>query len=338
MLPLSGNLIKMRGMRNITALLLVFAFFVVGTGQTTKRQTQNVGSKVTTKTQKAKGKYTTKPKTLSKIRPKVKTVPKATTIEATTKDGKAITLKSNGTWEYTKVEPVVKSTPVPTDKVAKLLLGEKPAPTKTPKSAVEPMPKPFVKSTPTPAPVANPVVKTMPVAAAVKPTPAVVKTKPSPMPTQCDLTLEDAPVIRGLKLGMARSDADRIIPLDRVTILDSPDIRAYPKPGGAGSFENVSQVTARFVEDKLHGLEIEYSEDAVKWKNARDFAENLSANLNLPARFWKYNAKNPVLSEMQCREFLIKINSSINEIAVEKLTAAQKNESENQNQEKVFKP
>lgn len=296
-------------MRYFIALWLIFGLSVLGIGQT-KPQTQNVKRKVTPKNQKTKAKTTTKSKTLTKIKPKAKPAPKLALIEATTKDGKAVTLKSNGTWEYAKTEtPAAKPTP-------------KPSP--TPKATL------VAESKPT----SNPVVKTTP---EEKPKTAA-KTKPTPLSAQCDLTLANAPAIRGLKLGMSRSDADKIIPLDRVTILNSSDIRAYPKQGSAVGFENVLQVAARFVEDKLYNLEIEYDTDAIKWKNAKDFAENLSANFNLPARFWKYDAKNPVLSEMRCREFSIKINSSLNEIALEKITAPQKIEQETQSRKSVFKP
>ena len=317
MLLLIGKLIKMRGMRQFTALLLLFVFSFVGVGQTSKPQTQNT-KKVTPKNQNAKAKTSTKPKTLSKVNKdktstkassKVKSAPKLTLIEATTGDGKAVTLKSNGTWEYVKAEP---------------------SPKPTPKQSQTPKEKPVAESKPTSNPVVKPIPEEKPKIAA--------KTKPSPLPKQCDLTLSNAPAIRGLKLGMPRSDADKLIPLDRVTMLDSSDILAYPKPGSAIGFENVSAVSARFVEDKLHALEIAYTENAVKWKNAKEFADNLSANLKLPAAFWKHNAKNQALSEMQCREFSIKINSELNEISLEKSSSPAKVEQAKETVKQAFKP
>lgn len=56
------------------------------------------------------------------VKPKPKTIPKIETqiveIEATTKDGKKVILRSNGTWDYAKIEGKGESTDLPSKKLS----------------------------------------------------------------------------------------------------------------------------------------------------------------------------------------------------------------------------
>ena len=285
-------------MRHFIALFLIFGLSVFTFGQ--RQQTQ------TRKNKRADLK--TKPK------PKPKTKPEITTIEAATKDGKAVILKSNGTWEYTKVETDKKNSSIP---------NPNPSPKPTPVTAVA-----AATPTPKPTPVPTPDI-------AAKPT----KTNES---KQCELTLTDSPAIRGLQLGMSRTEVDRIIPQDRVRILNSSAISAYPQFGKTAGFENIYNITAQFLDEKLNLLEIVYDPTAVKWKNSREFAENLSENLKLPLRFWKHKPGITTVSEMRCREFALEIDSEANQIRLERIFTLQSNEpTKEQVQEKdnkSFKP
>lgn len=290
--------------------------------------TLNFGQEVQTKPQQVKPKVAVKTKKIAKTKPKIKVKPKAAVIEASTKDGKAVTLKSNGTWEYVKTEtpsktsqtPVAKPSPTP---------AEKPSPTPT--------------ATPAPSANPNPVTKPSPVIVAEKnpvpqPTPNE-KTKAFLLSKECDLTLKDAPVIRGLKLGMSRDEADKIIPPDRVRYLDSSAITAYPQYSKSAGFENVYQVSAQFFEEKLNTLEIVYDPNTIKWKDAKEFAENLAQNFNIPYRFWKFNARETSVSEMRCRDFSIQIDSAQNELRLEKRTEIQSSvQIKKEDTKKVFKP
>jgi hypothetical protein len=307
-------------MRQFIVLLLMLSLTNVGFAQDVPTKTQKTAPKTSTK------------KKVSRTKAKTKAKPTVTTLEAATKDGKPVTLKSNGTWEYTKLQ-----TPTPTPKAT-----VSPSPTATP--------APTPSTTPTPAPTATPV-------ASVKPNP-VIKTSPtpvvnaSPVPKStpnaktsafllsktCDLGLNDSPTIRGLKLGMPRAEADRLIPPDRVRYLESTTITAYPQFGKAAGFENIYQISAQFSEEKLSGLEIIYDPTAAKWKNAKEFADILSENFNIPRRFWKFNAKTPAFSEIRCREFLISIDSLENEIRLEKQAAVQTTVQAKDDGKKVFKP
>src|SRR5437016_1055378 len=90
----------------------------------------NFGQEVTPKPQQVKPKVAVKTKKVTKTKPKTKVKPKVTVIEAATKDGKAVTLKSNGTWEYVKAETTVKPSPTPVAKPSPTP-SEKPSPTPT---------------------------------------------------------------------------------------------------------------------------------------------------------------------------------------------------------------
>jgi hypothetical protein len=352
-------------MRNIVALALLFVLSIADFGQEITIQTEKVKPKAASKTQKVKPKIAsktqkvkpkttptpkaettvkttvtpkpktspkttvaTKPKTSAKTaaaakaktKPKVKTKtketavkaktePKITTLDAITVDGKDVMLKEDGTWAYKKPEPTPKSSPV-----------AKPTA----------MPAPVAKTTPTPA-------AKQTLTPAVKPSP-VAKTKPAPTPSQCDLTLKDAPLIRGLRLGMSRDEADGIIPLDRVNIINSSDIISYPQFSNASNFKDVYQISARFSEDRLSALDIVYESESQKWKNAKEFAEALSESFKLSPRFWKYNTRNAASAEMQCKEFSIKIDSAENEISLQKINASINTAQEQEAQKKIFKP
>lgn len=295
-------------MRHFIAFSLMLVLSVTNFGQDEKPKPQQVKPKIASKTKK-----------VSKIKPKTKPKSKVTLIEAATKDGKAVTLKSNGTWEYVKTEAAVKPSPSP---------------------SATPTPAPTVK--PSPAANPNPVTKPTPLIVAEKS--PVPKPAPNPKTTayllskECDLSLKDSPVIRGLKLGMPREEADRVIPTDRVRYIDSSAITAYPQFSRTAGFENVYQISAHFSEEKLGVLEIVYDPNAVKWSSAKEYAENLSQNFTLPFRFWKFNTKTPTIAEMRCSEFSIAIDSEQNELRLEKQNAIQKTVQPKEETKKVFKP
>jgi hypothetical protein len=325
-------------MKQFISLFLIFGISFFGFAQEITVTTPKEKPKTATK-KVVKTKPTTKPKVkpkaqiASKTKAKTKARSKITTIEGATKDGKPITLRSNGTWEYTKTKPVAKETTKPVVKEVK-----KPVVKEVQKPVAKEIKKPAVKETQKPVAkeVKKPVVKETPKPVAkVTPTPKPVA-KSTPTPASCDLALRDSPMIRGLKLGMSRNDADRIIPDERVRVLDSPTIIAYPKYGDTG-FENVYSITAQFYDDALSELIIEYDPDAKKWKNAREFAQNLSANLNLPFKFWKFG-KNAASSEMQCRDFRITLDSASNEVTLQSVNARQKTAQETGNRKEIFKP
>jgi hypothetical protein len=356
-------------MRKIIALALLFVLSLAGFGQKITIQTQKTEAKPTpqtqTKAQKAKPKIAVKPKKTpaktavktvktkpkasvkpqkttaateakpktelkakadikpktdvkpkADVKPKTDAAPQIAIVEAKTADGQDIILKADGTWAYKKPEPTPKPSPV-----AKASPVAKPTPTLV-TAQTAPTPGPVAKESSTPA---------------VKPSP-IAKIKPSPTPSSCDLALSEAPSIRGLRLGMTRDEADGIIPGNRITIVNSSDIVAYPQYSNARGFENVYQISAEFFDNRLSALEIVYDPDNVKWKSAKEFAQSLSENFKLSPNFWKYDARNSSFAEMQCREFAIRIDAAASQISLQKTNAAQKTNSTAETQNKIFRP
>ena len=344
-------------MKQITSLFLILGISLFGMAQeitvTAPKQKPKTAAKKVVKKKpqvKPKAKVVAKTKTKPKAKAKTQAKAKVTTIEAATKDGKPITLKSDGTWQYAKTKPVAKDVKKPVDKekpvakeakksaeknepipkeVKKPVEKEKPVAKEVKKPVEKEVKKPIVKEKPVAKDVKKPVVKEKPVAKEV--TKPIVKSTPA---ASCDLTLNQSPMIRGLKLGMSRSAAERIIPNDRVRVLDSPTIIAYPKYGASG-FENVSSITANFSDNALSSLTIGYNES---WNNTREFAREISDNFALPYRFWKFRGKNAASSEMQCRDFSISLDSNENQLTLRNVSSWQKSAQENNNRKEVFKP
>lgn len=299
-----------------------------------------------------------------KVNPKTKPKPQLKTAQAKVKKAasktKSETPPKPGQTDSIAGKPKDKPKDAPKDKPkAQSASAVKSGSTKTEPKA-KPQPKPAVAQ---PEPTAmrtphlvNPTVKPSPVKPKDKPvskpspkptieavesTTIKPKDKPKPRPAfeECNLTLKDAPVIRNLRLGMTRDDADKIIPNDRrINYVNSPTITSYPFLTSAAGFENVDKITARFSDDKLNALEIAYSTDGVKWENAQEFARNLSGNLKLPLNSWRFSGRKQDVGEIRCREFSLEIDSTLNEITLQSLTLPESPEQENETNKKVFKP
>jgi hypothetical protein len=349
---------KIAPMKHIISLFLIFGISFFGLAQEITVTPPKEKPKTATKTavkKKPKVKPQTKIAAKAKTKPKAKAKAKAkiTTVEAATKDGKPVTLKSNGTWEYSKTKPVTKETEKPVVKeVKKPVVKEtqKPIVKEVKKPVVKEVKKPVVKETqkavvketqkPVVKEVKKPVVKETQKAVVKETQKPVVKEVKKPvvksMPATCDLALKDSPTIRNLRLGMSRNDADRIIPSNRTNFPGSTII-AYPKSMDAG-FENVESVMAEFFDGSLSGLTIGYKPGYKSWNNAKEFAQSLSDNLNLPSKYWKFDRKNADWSKMECRDFSITLDSYSNEMTLERVSSQQKTASQNNNRKEVFTP
>jgi hypothetical protein len=128
----------------------------------------------------------------------------------------------------------------------------------------------------------------------------------------CNLSLNNPPVVFGLKLGM---------PFEQVQAVLGKDLKMKPKKTGEGSFfhnfiekpapSNLSGVRAlflRFLHNKVYQIEIFY-EDEDKTTKLKDFLNRLSADLDLPAAAWK--SKNGK-AEMNCGDFLLTADNFLN--------------------------
>lgn len=155
----------------------------------------------------------------------------------------------------------------------------------------------------------------------------------------CDLDLNQSPKIRGVKLGMTKDEAIAALPNDRRVQIPNNDIyRVYPKLSRAKGYENIEAIELEFFQDSVYKIEISYNRSAAKWRNARQFAANLSANLNVPFKFWQFERRNPKLAKMQCKEFLFSLNADINQIELKNTLAEKDIKKVEDEKRKVFKP
>lgn len=129
---------------------------------------------------------------------------------------------------------------------------------------------------------------------------------------QCDLTLKDAPAIRGLKFGMSGNDVAALIGPPLKT-LDSDRNNWYYNPGmqqtDIKGLDGITLMSLTFYKDKLASITIDYNQQ-VTWKDAREFSQAISSNLNLPAAGWTYHQPGYRRAEMQCKDFDLLLDTS----------------------------
>jgi hypothetical protein len=335
-------------MRHFILLLLLAVFSVVCFGQNTQPGNKSE--------QKAKSRQaTSQPPKLTGARTK-RTKPKAQpTAEKTDATKTKPKSDANGSTDAeSKEKPKAETKAKPVDS-SKVKSEEKPKPQtaidnpKVNKPKTEATPKPKAeekKSANNVKPAEKPKKQAANTAAAVEQIKtAEVKPKDKPKLPQtaalepCHLTLKDAPVIRNLRLGMARDEVDQIIPNDsRVKYINSSTITSYPYFTNAAGFENIYQITAKFYENRMNGLEIAYDTNAVEWKNVQEFARNLSDNLKVPFNAWRFSKSRPNFAEMRCKEFALEIDSALNELTLQNSTSTEGIQQANDNNKKGFKP
>ena len=135
--------------------------------------------------------------------------------------------------------------------------------------------------------------------------------------------LRTPPTIRGLSLGMTRSESNRILNSEKKTA------EVLPQP----QYFGVDSITREFEDDKLIELGVAYKQD-VKW-TSREFARNLSRNLHLPFNAWSsFPSK---MGIMFCNGFAVRYYATINYVRLTR-EHTQPSKNENMIKQKAFKP
>jgi hypothetical protein len=153
---------------------------------------------------------------------------------------------------------------------------------------------------------------------------------------KCDKTLDAAPQLRGLKLGMPKSEFLLMIePRHRTTFEVLGKVFPMNMIDPA-KFDGVRQIGTEFQNNKLKALEVKYDRD-VDWASDREFAAHLSKTFDLPDLAWSGSAMGEV---MNCRDFRIEVRA--NEILLVDIIAerAQREAEalEKEQRKKFFKP
>lgn len=144
----------------------------------------------------------------------------------------------------------------------------------------------------------------------------------------------ESPEIRGLKLGMNRAALLKMFSGAREIQRNQNSF--VVKPNNLKGFESVVSVGADFAGEKLFKLQITYEKSAANWTDARQFAKNLSENLNLPANLWEFQLEGYGI--LTCRDFTIEVYSDINKIILNDLILEKKMKEDEEIKRKSFKP
>lgn len=158
---------------------------------------------------------------------------------------------------------------------------------------------------------------------------------------KCDLTLKDAPILRGLKLGLSVNEVSKILgieiklkPKKTNVYLTKEEIAKYtesPKDAsslypyieiasttesqdvGEKEFEyrtfdlspehlkDLEKISLRFYKDKLFDVDIDYLVEGYKWNNLTEFIENISGKLNLKVELWSKTTSD--IGFLFCKDF-----------------------------------
>lgn len=145
----------------------------------------------------------------------------------------------------------------------------------------------------------------------------------------CNLTLPQAPLIRGMKLGMAEADVLKVLPSNPQALEISP------KPG----FEGIWSINPEYHKGRLSLLEIRYDRSIV-WEDSAEFAIAITRALDLPAKAWRSESRSTAF--LPCREFRLEIDSDHRMLKLIDLTAVSDAEKERLADEarkkRAFKP
>jgi hypothetical protein len=120
------------------------------------------------------------------------------------------------------------------------------------------------------------------VAALVLCIPAVARAQQAP----CQLKLEDAPEIRGFRLGMSAAQVKARFPVFQL----KPDeygvaeflIQVGGNVFGDKSLDGVESISLYFVDERLASFNVSYK-NVIAWQSDEQFRERISRALNLPA-------------------------------------------------------
>lgn len=135
------------------------------------------------------------------------------------------------------------------------------------------------------------------------------RSKPLPPATTCKLTIDQAPLVRGLKLGQSIDQLQRDLP--RIArwsdedpdeyglrrILLSPRMLEDPE-----KLAGVTSVSLDYFDDSLVSIEITYSRE-VKWQSNLHFVAAIAEQLKLPREGWRQSDP----SILTCDGFFIEV-------------------------------
>jgi hypothetical protein len=105
---------------------------------------------------------------------------------------------------------------------------------------------------------------------------------------KCELTLNEAPVLQNLRLGMSSDEASNVlgIKVKIKSVGQRTFFKNYLKQNAKGRLIGTRAMFLRFYEGKLYQIEFFYDQ-AYRWQTLESLLEDYSMQNNFPKEFWQ---------------------------------------------------
>lgn len=130
---------------------------------------------------------------------------------------------------------------------------------------------------------------------------AAALTIDAPAQQPCNLTKDQLPAMRKLRLGMERTEFEKHYKGANILVMNR---HAVDKT----DLENLDGIAFDFHDGRLYFIEFDYNGKAVKWTSVKDFARKTSDDLKIPFDAWRFEPGD-FLGTMTCADFFVKVNS-----------------------------
>jgi len=122
----------------------------------------------------------------------------------------------------------------------------------------------------------------------------------------CNVKLSDLPTLRGLRVGMPKSQVRKEYPSMKITAdptISSGLVSGY-QIDNPDYVTNITSILVAFRNEKVFSVLLTYT-DEVNWSSAEEFADKISKSLNLPKARERKN-KGGVYYSVNCGTFLVR--------------------------------
>jgi hypothetical protein len=157
--------------------------------------------------------------------------------------------------------------------------------------------------------------------------------------TKCELTIDKAPALRGVRLRMLYGDVVKAFPLYS-GLRDTIEVN-----GGKGDLAGVRDIKIDFIGDGVSKITVRYDDAAPKWNNDAEFASNVSASLGLSGYAW--TRVSVLMSDVLiCKDFMLRVSTYENSLSLSdtatilaaNAATAAKQAATDEEKKKAFKP
>lgn len=125
----------------------------------------------------------------------------------------------------------------------------------------------------------------------------------SPSAAVCDLNLQQAPQLRGLRLGMSEDDASALIGKKFTANTMDIDSGASAILENRAGFHGITFVSLDSFDSKVYSIHVTYD---VRWNGIQEYVENFSPKLQLPRGAWLIADRTS--AKISCSEFDVRLD------------------------------